>query len=149
MAAAWIGTFDSKDDDEVANNKKQERRNITFVGSSTVCFRLFLVPHFPSFLCPQDPRPKKTKYANNEVHTSKYNVATFVPKIIYLQFSRLANLYTLCIVVLCMFSFSPVGPLSSLTPLLVVFGVSTVKELIEDIQLHFYITVLVVDIPRY
>lgn len=30
-----------------------------------------------------------------------------------------------------MFSFSPVGPLSSLTPLLVVFGVAGIKELVE------------------
>ncbi|EGG17717.1 P-type ATPase [Cavenderia fasciculata] len=75
-------------------------------------------------------------FASNEVITSKYNVITFFPKVIFYQFSRLANLYTLCIVILCMFSFSPVGPISSVTPLLVVISVSCFKELVEDIKRH-------------
>ncbi|KAM9946077.1 hypothetical protein ACTFIT_004369 [Dictyostelium discoideum] len=72
----------------------------------------------------------------NQVITSKYNVFTFIPKVIFYQFSRLANLYTLAIVILCMFSFSPVGPVSSLTPLLVVIAVTSFKELAEDLKRH-------------
>jgi len=73
---------------------------------------------------------------SNAVITSKYNILTFLPKVIFFQFSRLANLYTLCIVILCMFSFSPVGPISSFTPLLVVIAVSCFKEFAEDIKRH-------------
>lgn len=121
QAAAWIGSFEGKDDesDKEAEAKKIQRRNISWSGTSGIA-----------------ERPATVKYAGNEVYTSKYNVATFVPRVLYLQFSRLANLYTLCIVVLCMFSFSPVGPLSSVTPLLVVIGVSAGKELVEDIKRH-------------
>ncbi|GAM21496.1 hypothetical protein SAMD00019534_046710 [Acytostelium subglobosum LB1] len=79
---------------------------------------------------------KPVRFISNEVVTSKYNVITFFPKVIYFQFSRLANLYTLGIVMLCMFSFSPVGPMSSVTPLLVVIGVGCIKELIEDVKRH-------------
>ncbi|KAF2075144.1 hypothetical protein CYY_003534 [Polysphondylium violaceum] len=73
---------------------------------------------------------------SNAVITSKYNILTFLPKVIFFQFSRLANLYTLCIVILCMFSFSPVGPISSFTPLLVVIAVSCFKEFAEDVKRH-------------
>jgi phospholipid-transporting ATPase len=48
------------------------------------------------------------------------------------QFSRIANLYTLCTVCLCFFSFSPVSPIASLTPLLIVLTTSGIKEIIED-----------------
>lgn len=75
-------------------------------------------------------------FCSNVVYTSKYNVITFLPKVIYLQFSRLANLYTFIIVCLSFLPFSPVGPLSSVIPLLIVLLTTTIKELMEDIKRH-------------
>ena len=44
-------------------------------------------------------------------------------QILYLQFSRLANLYTLAIVLMCLFPFSPVSPASSVLPLAFVVSI--------------------------
>ncbi|KUF99972.1 hypothetical protein AM588_10009478 [Phytophthora nicotianae] len=49
-----------------------------------------------------------------------------------MQFSRLANLYTTIVVALCFFDFSPVSPVASLTPLLIVFATSALKDVSED-----------------
>jgi hypothetical protein len=49
-------------------------------------------------------------------------------------FSRLANAYTLATVCLCFFDFSPVTPISSITPLLIVLTTSAVKEIVEDFK---------------
>jgi len=34
-------------------------------------------------------------FKNNEIHTSKYNVLTFLPKNLFYQFSKMSNLYFL------------------------------------------------------
>jgi hypothetical protein len=57
-------------------------------------------------------------------------------QVLFLQFSRLANLYTLVIVCLSVFSFSPITPLSSVTPLAVVVFTSAIKEAVEDVKRH-------------
>ncbi len=64
----------------------------------------------------------------------QYNALTFLPKFLHAQFSRLANLFTLCIVFLSMFEFSPIGPVSSLAPLSFVLSVAALKEIHEDYQ---------------
>ncbi|KAJ0409191.1 hypothetical protein ATCC90586_010272 [Pythium insidiosum] len=70
----------------------------------------------------------------NLVRTSKYTFYNFPFVFLKMQFSRLANFYTTIVVMLCFFSFSPVSPVASLTPLLIVFATSALKDVSEDMR---------------
>ncbi|XP_030953945.1 probable phospholipid-transporting ATPase 8 [Quercus lobata] len=74
----------------------------------------------------------KLNYRGNYVSTTKYSAANFIPKSLFEQFRRVANMYFL--VVACV-SFSPLAPFSSLSilaPLIVVIGATMAKEGVED-----------------
>ena len=56
----------------------------------------------------------------------------FVPKALYEQFRRVANVYFLIIAALSATPFSPVSPVTNIFPLVFVLSVSLVKEAFED-----------------
>ncbi|GFS45111.1 ATPase E1-E2 type family protein [Actinidia rufa] len=71
-------------------------------------------------------------YCGNYVSTTKYTAVNFIPKSLFEQFRRVANIYFL--VVACV-SFSPLAPYSAisvLAPLVVVIGATMAKEAVED-----------------
>lgn len=75
---------------------------------------------------------KPFRYCSNYISTTKYNIITFLPKAIFEQFRRVANLYFLLAAAL---SFSPVSPFSAysmVAPLVFVVGLSMAKEALED-----------------
>ncbi|XP_042976833.1 probable phospholipid-transporting ATPase 8 isoform X1 [Carya illinoinensis] len=81
---------------------------------------------------PGNPGAVQLKYRGNFVSTTKYTAVNFIPKSLFEQFRRVANIYFL--VVACV-SFSPLAPYSApsvLVPLLVVIGVTMAKEGVED-----------------
>lgn len=72
-------------------------------------------------------------FAANLIHTTKYTLLTFLPKNLFEQFCRAANLYFLLIAILQSIpGLSPVSPLTSILPLVFVLTVTAVKEAIED-----------------
>ena len=74
------------------------------------------------------------KYKNNTITTTKYNVITFLPKALFYQFMRLANVYFLFTAILnCIKIISPLASGIALVPIIFVLCVSLVRELIEDI----------------
>ena len=76
---------------------------------------------------------QKYKYKNNKITTTKYNVLTFLPKGLLLQFTRLPNIFFLFTAIIQ--SIPVISPLTSLTaiiPLIFVLGVSMIREFIED-----------------
>ncbi|TDH70812.1 uncharacterized protein CCR75_001859 [Bremia lactucae] len=73
-------------------------------------------------------------FCSNLMVTSKYTYYNFIFVFLKMQFSRLANLYTTIVVALCFFDFSPVSPVASLTPLLIVFATSALKDVSEDLR---------------
>ncbi|RQM08863.1 hypothetical protein DD237_000600 [Peronospora effusa] len=73
-------------------------------------------------------------FCSNLIITSKYTYYNFLFVFLKMQFSRLANLYTTIVVALCFFDFSPVSPIASLTPLLIVFATSALKDVSEDLR---------------
>ncbi|CAH1415133.1 unnamed protein product [Lactuca virosa] len=77
-------------------------------------------------------RTKPYKYPINDVSTTKYNVVTFLPKSLFEQFRRVANLYFLLVAVLSVTSLAPFSPLSLIAPLVFVVGISMLKEGVED-----------------
>lgn len=81
---------------------------------------------------PQLHKTKPYKYPNNYVSTTKYNVVTFLPKALFEQFRRVANLYFLLAAVLSLTPAAPFTPITLIGPLVFVVGISMVKELVED-----------------
>uniref|UniRef100_A0A1D1ZCM1 Phospholipid-transporting ATPase n=1 Tax=Anthurium amnicola TaxID=1678845 RepID=A0A1D1ZCM1_9ARAE len=71
-------------------------------------------------------------YSWNYVSTTKYNVATFIPKSLFEQFRRVANIYFLITGCLAFTPLAPYTPVSAILPLIVVIGATMVKEAIED-----------------
>ncbi|XP_057810905.1 phospholipid-transporting ATPase 3 isoform X2 [Salvia miltiorrhiza] len=72
------------------------------------------------------------KFKGNSVSTTKYDVFTFLPKGLFEQFRRVANLYFLMISILSCTPVSPVSPITNVLPLTLVLLVSLVKEAWED-----------------
>lgn len=81
---------------------------------------------------PQLHRKKPLKYPSNYVSTTKYNAITFLPKALFEQFRRVANLYFLLTAVLSTTNLSPFQPASVIAPLVFVVGASMLKEAVED-----------------
>ncbi|KAJ0417413.1 hypothetical protein BJY00DRAFT_289532 [Aspergillus carlsbadensis] len=73
------------------------------------------------------------KFVDNHVSTAKYNIITFLPKFLYEQFSKYANLFFLFTAVLQQIpNVSPTNRYTTIGPLLIVLMVSAIKELVED-----------------
>lgn len=79
------------------------------------------------------PANSQNKYVDNHISTSKYNIITFVPKFLYEQFSKYANLFFLFTAVLQQIpGISPTSRYTTIVPLCIVLLVSAIKEYIED-----------------
>ncbi|KAG0190932.1 hypothetical protein DFQ28_001233 [Apophysomyces sp. BC1034] len=77
------------------------------------------------------------KFVNNSVSTAKYNVATFLPKFLYDEFSKSANLFFLFISGIQQIpNISPTSRYTTLVPLIIVLLITAVKEIIEDYGVH-------------
>ena len=73
------------------------------------------------------------KFKDNRVDTTKYNVLTFLPKALFIQFMRPANIYFLvCAIIQCIPVISPLGPETAVIPIVIVLSVSLIREGIED-----------------
>ncbi|PPS02411.1 hypothetical protein GOBAR_AA18264 [Gossypium barbadense] len=81
---------------------------------------------------PDSQEQIRLRYRRNYVSTTKYTAVNFLPKSLFEQFRRVANIYFL--VVACV-SFSPLAPYSApsiILPLVVVIGATMAKEGVED-----------------
>ncbi|CAI0473377.1 unnamed protein product [Linum tenue] len=77
-------------------------------------------------------RKKPLKYCSNYISTTKYNVITFLPKALFEQFRRVANIYFLLAAILSLTPVTPFSAVSMIFPLAVVVGISMAKEALED-----------------
>ncbi|KAI4112384.1 MAG: hypothetical protein LQ345_006461 [Seirophora villosa] len=81
------------------------------------------------------PANSANRYVDNHVSTAKYNAATFLPKFLFEQFSKYANLFFLFTAVLQQIpNISPTNRYTTIVPLAIVLMVSAGKELIEDFK---------------
>ncbi|KAJ1546222.1 hypothetical protein HK096_005370, partial [Nowakowskiella sp. JEL0078] len=85
-----------------------------------------------------DPiKNKELKFLHNSITTAKYSLFTFVPKFLYEQFSKYANLFFLFTAVIQQIgNISPTNKMGTALPLGIVILASGVKELIEDFRRH-------------
>ncbi|KAF8401024.1 hypothetical protein HHK36_014327 [Tetracentron sinense] len=92
-------------------------------------------PGFSRVVCCNQPRlhrKKPYKYPSNYISTTKYNIITFLPKAIFEQFRRVANLYFLMTAILSLTPVTPFSAVSMIAPLAFVVGLSMAKEALED-----------------
>ncbi|KAL8217348.1 hypothetical protein R6Q57_020721 [Mikania cordata] len=95
----------------------------------------FQGPGFSRDVCCNQPgihRKKPLKYCTNYISTTKYNVITFLPKALFEQFRRVANLYFLLAAALSLTPVSPFSAYSMIAPLMFVIGLSMAKEAVEN-----------------
>lgn len=71
-------------------------------------------------------------YVDNYVSTTKYNLATFLPKSLFEQFRRVANFFFLLVAILAFTPLAPYSAVSSVIPLVIVIGATMIKEAVED-----------------
>ncbi|WWD04928.1 hypothetical protein V865_002999 [Kwoniella europaea PYCC6329] len=73
------------------------------------------------------------RYVRNKVRTSKYTLVTFIPKNLFEQFRRVANIYFLFLVIIQLFSvFGAPNAQIGMLPLLAILGMTAIKDGIED-----------------
>nr|XP_023656655.1 probable phospholipid-transporting ATPase VA [Paramormyrops kingsleyae] len=76
-------------------------------------------------------------YANNKIKTTKYTLLSFLPKNLFEQFHRFANVYFVFIALL---NFVPVvnafQPVLALAPVIFILSVTAIKDLWEDYRRH-------------
>ncbi|KZP18292.1 phospholipid-translocating ATPase [Athelia psychrophila] len=83
-------------------------------------------------------RPKKEHvYCTNQVITSKYTIITFLPQNLLWQFRRVANVFILGVDILQFFpKFNTISPGLVILPLLIVLGITAIKDAYEDVKRH-------------
>lgn len=75
------------------------------------------------------------KYYGNYISTTKYNIATFIPKFLFEQFSKYANLFFLFTSIIQQVpGVSPTNRYTTIGTLMVVLLVSAIKEVLEDLK---------------
>ncbi|KAI8337498.1 hypothetical protein BC941DRAFT_425393 [Chlamydoabsidia padenii] len=82
-------------------------------------------------------RRAKKGYVTNKIRTSKYTWWTFVPKNLFEQFRRAANMYFLAMAIIQLLPYFGVkSPALTLLPICAVVFISGVKDGFEDYQRH-------------
>ncbi|KAK3823106.1 MAG: hypothetical protein J3Q66DRAFT_330871 [Benniella sp.] len=82
-------------------------------------------------------RNSQSRYLHNRISTSKYNYFTFLPKFLFEQFSKYANiffLFTACIQQID--GVSPTSRYTTAVPLAMVLFATAIKEVMEDFKRH-------------
>ncbi|KAI7888342.1 uncharacterized protein EV154DRAFT_311790 [Mucor mucedo] len=77
------------------------------------------------------------KFLHNRVTTGKYSVISFLPRFLYEEFSKYANIFFLF--VSCIQQIPDISPTSrwtTLVPLVIVLAITAVKEVVEDWGVH-------------
>ena len=77
------------------------------------------------------------RFCSNYIMTAKYTPLTFLPKFLFEQFRRYANIFFLCIGLLQQIEgVSPTGRYVTIVPFTVILILTAIKELVEDVKRH-------------
>ncbi len=80
---------------------------------------------------------QKVRFLTNKISTAKYNLLSFLPKFLFEQFRRYANIFFLCIGLLQQIpNVSPTGRFVTIVPFTIILILTAIKEIIEDIKRH-------------
>ncbi|XP_074986897.1 phospholipid-transporting ATPase VA isoform X3 [Caretta caretta] len=113
---------------EEKERKKRRRRKRKKKESKTRTVRSNLL--LPG---PETEKPQRIPLANNRLKTTKYTALSFLPKNLFEQFHRLANVYFVFIALLNFVpSVNAFQPELALAPVLFILAVTAIKDLWED-----------------
>ncbi|KAL1915087.1 uncharacterized protein VTP21DRAFT_7568 [Calcarisporiella thermophila] len=112
------------------------RRRSTSSAHTSPKRHIYVNTELPSEELDELGQPKHT-YSRNKIRTSKYTLATFLPKNLFEQFRGVANLYFLFLAVLQLFPVFA-GPNAFLAPLplLAILTITAIKDAFEDWKRH-------------
>ena len=80
---------------------------------------------------------RQFRYPSNFIKTSKYSILTFLPKSIFLQFKKYANIYFLITAILQFIpAISLLSPFSAIAPVIFVISLAVLREGYEDYLRH-------------
>ncbi|KAF8930153.1 hypothetical protein BGZ58_008433 [Dissophora ornata] len=84
-----------------------------------------------------DPRTRRPryKYPTNNIKTTKYTPATFLPVNLLFQFKRFYNIYFLCAAIFVCAEPS-LSPVTEIMPLTLVLTITAIKDALEDYRRH-------------
>ncbi|CCH58256.1 hypothetical protein TBLA_0A04620 [Henningerozyma blattae CBS 6284] len=130
---------DANDDDDVYL-KSRDRFNMKII------FNKYILGKYgtssatdtsePRLIYLNDKRNNATLgYGDNHISTTKYNFATFLPKFLFQEFTKYANLFFLFTSAIQQVPHvSPTNRYTTICTLLIVLIVSAMKEIVEDIK---------------
>lgn len=96
-----------------------------------------VIPISPSRTTPLIQPETGKPFVSNSVTTARYTIWDFLPKQLYAQFSKIANVYFLFVASLQMVpSWSPTGQYTTLVPLLVFLSIAIAHEGYDDYRRH-------------
>lgn len=76
-------------------------------------------------------------FVDNTISSSRYSIYSFLPKQLYFQFSKIANLYFMTVSILQMIpSWSTTGTYTTVIPLLIFITISILREGFDDYRRH-------------
>jgi len=82
-----------------------------------------------------DAANASSTFCSNEIKTTKYTLWNFLPKSIFLQFKRVANIYFLITAIVASIpAVTSLNPATSIAPLIFVIAISITREGYEDYQ---------------
>ncbi|KAJ8657110.1 hypothetical protein O0I10_007190 [Lichtheimia ornata] len=77
------------------------------------------------------------RFLHNRIFTAKYTIITFLPRFLYEEFSKYANLFFLFISGIQQIpDISPTSRWTTLVPLCIVLFITAIKEIMEDYGVH-------------
>ena len=101
--------------------------------------KLYFETKYFDFFINNNEANKDHKLKDNTITTTKYSIITFLPKGLFIQFTRLSNIYFLITAIIQSIPIiSPLSALTAIIPLIFVLGVSLIRELIEDFSRRNY-----------
>ncbi|XP_004238741.1 phospholipid-transporting ATPase 3-like isoform X1 [Solanum lycopersicum] len=126
MPGGWRGSGSAGGADAAMRNRIASSKNIRLGKVQPQA------PGHRTVFCNDRDANSLAKFKGNSVSTTKYDIITFLPKGLFEQFRRVANLYFLMISILSCTPVSPVSPITNVLPLSLVLLVSLIKEAWED-----------------
>ena len=121
---------------DISNKNKQNKAELNKDSKIPSIFHIVPKPNIYKFYINNSKLNEiDLFFKSNKISTTKYNWFTFLPKALLFQFMRLANVYFLLTTILqCIPIISPLSPVSSIAPFIIVLSVSLIREGIEDHQ---------------
>ena len=115
-----------------SRNRSKKSANDDEEPEECVRNRIVVPNHTIPVDAPAEKHPNRA-YTNNFIRTTKYTMLTFLPKNLFEQFHRFANLYFLFIVLLNWVpAINAFGKEISMMPVIFVLGVTAIKDIFED-----------------